>query len=131
MVCGIASAGISDDEEDLSLSSCARAHSSTATFSNPISWRSAVSVSTLCKNLGCLPSGVKRHDDPSFTLALCVKDLRLIGGLESEVGYASDLAAAARARFAEALERFGPETGELAVTRIAETAAATSIRSRR
>jgi 3-hydroxyisobutyrate dehydrogenase len=78
-----------------------------------------------------LPNILADDDDPSFTLSLCVKDLRLIGELESEVGYASDLAAAARARFAEALERFGPETGELAVTRIAETAAATSIRSRR
>ena len=54
----------------------------------------------------------------------------LIGELEAEVGYVSDLAAAARGRFAEALERFGPDTGELTVTRIAETAAATSIRSR-
>jgi 3-hydroxyisobutyrate dehydrogenase-like beta-hydroxyacid dehydrogenase len=77
-----------------------------------------------------LPNILADDDDPSFTLALCVKDLRLIGELEAEVGYASDLAAAARGRFAEALERFGPDTGELAVTRIAETAAATSIRSR-
>jgi 3-hydroxyisobutyrate dehydrogenase-like beta-hydroxyacid dehydrogenase len=78
-----------------------------------------------------LPTILADDDDPSFTLALCVKDLRLIGELEAEVGYASDVAAAARARFDEALERFGPETGELAVTRIAETAAGTSIRSPR
>ena len=78
-----------------------------------------------------LPNILADDDDPSFTLALCVKDLRLIGELEAEVGYASDLAAAARARFGAAIDRFGPETGELAVTRIAETAAGTSIRSPR
>jgi 3-hydroxyisobutyrate dehydrogenase len=77
-----------------------------------------------------LPNILADDDDPSFTLALCVKDLRLIGELEAEVGYSSDFAAAARARFGAAMERFGPETGELAVTRIAETAAQTSIRSR-
>jgi 3-hydroxyisobutyrate dehydrogenase-like beta-hydroxyacid dehydrogenase len=77
-----------------------------------------------------LPNILADDDDPSFTLALCTKDLRLIGELESEVGYASDLAAAARSRFNAALERFGPDTGELAVTRIAEAAAAASIRSR-
>lgn len=78
-----------------------------------------------------LPNILADDDDPSFTLALCVKDLRLIGELEAEAGYASDLAAAARARFGAALERFGPERGELAVTRIAETAAGASIRSPR
>ncbi|MFM7553362.1 MAG: NAD(P)-dependent oxidoreductase, partial [Actinomycetota bacterium] len=78
-----------------------------------------------------LPNILADDDDPSFTLALCVKDLRLIGELEAEAGYASDFAAAARARFDQALERYGPEAGELAVTRIAETAAGTSIRSPR
>lgn len=77
-----------------------------------------------------LPNILADDDDPSFTLALCVKDLRLIGELEAEVGYTSDFAAAARARFGAAIDRFGPDTGELAVTRIAETAAQTSIRSR-
>ena len=77
-----------------------------------------------------LPNILADEDDPSFTLALCTKDLRLIGELEAEVGYSSDFAAAARARFGAAMERFGPETGELAVTRIAEMAAQTSIRSR-
>jgi 3-hydroxyisobutyrate dehydrogenase-like beta-hydroxyacid dehydrogenase len=78
-----------------------------------------------------LPNILADDDDPSFTLALCTKDLRLIGELEAEVGYSSDFAVAARARFGAAMERFGPETGELAVTRIAETAAETSIRSPR
>lgn len=78
-----------------------------------------------------LPNILADDDDPSFTLGLCVKDLRLIGELEAEAGYASDFAAAARARFDRAIERFGPETGELAVTRIAETAAGASIRSPR
>ncbi|MGI9116087.1 MAG: NAD(P)-dependent oxidoreductase [Gaiellales bacterium] len=78
-----------------------------------------------------LPNILADDDDPSFTLALCTKDLRLIGELEAEVGYASDFAAAARARFGAALDRFGPDRGELAVTRIAEEAAGTSIRSSR
>ena len=78
-----------------------------------------------------LPNILADDDDPSFTLALCVKDLRLIGELETEVGYSSDFTAAARMRFDAAHERFGPDTGELAVTRIAETAAQTSIRSHR
>ena len=76
-----------------------------------------------------LPNILADDDDPSFTLALCVKDLRLIGELEAEIGYSSDFATAARARFGAALERFGPDRGELAVTRIAEAAARTSIRS--
>jgi 3-hydroxyisobutyrate dehydrogenase len=69
-------------------------------------------------------------DDPSFTLALCVKDLRLIAELEADRGYASDLAAAARARFGEAHEQFGPRRGELSVTRLAEERAGVSIRAR-
>jgi len=52
----------------------------------------------------------------------------LLGHAEKARG---DFAAAARARFGAAIDRFGPETGELAVTRIAETAAGTSIRSPR
>ena len=70
-------------------------------------------------------------DDASFTLGLCVKDLRLIGELESSLGYASDLAAGARARFGEAHERFGAQRGELAVTRLAEERAGVSIRAAR
>ena len=76
-----------------------------------------------------LPNILADDDDESFTLALCVKDLRLIGEIESEMGYSSDLAAAARARFGAAYEHYSPQTGELAVTRIAEQAAKTSIRS--
>ncbi len=70
-------------------------------------------------------------DDASFTLGLCVKDLRLIGQLESAHGYTSDLATGARARFGEAHERFGPRRGELAVTRLAEERAGVSIRADR
>ena len=77
-----------------------------------------------------LPNILADDDDESFTLALCVKDLRLIGEIESEMGYTSDLATAARARFGAAYEQYGPQAGELAVTRLAEQAAKTSIRSR-
>ena len=68
-------------------------------------------------------------DDASFTLGLCVKDLGLIGQLESAHGYTSDLATGARARFGEAHERFGARRGELAVTRLAEERAGVSIRA--
>ncbi len=76
-----------------------------------------------------LPNILANDDDESFTLALCTKDLRLIGEIESEMGYASDLTSAARARFNAAMDQYGPQAGELAVTRLAEAAAHTSIRS--
>ncbi|OGO53207.1 MAG: hypothetical protein A2Z32_07655 [Chloroflexi bacterium RBG_16_69_14] len=70
-------------------------------------------------------------DDESFTLALCVKDLRLIRQLGDGFGVGSDLAAATADRFERALERYGPRAGELAVARLAESAMDVSIRSAR
>lgn len=76
-----------------------------------------------------LPSILAGDDDPSFTLALCRKDLRLIAALAEELGFPAALADVARERFEEAYERFGAQAGELAVARLAEEAAGVSIRS--
>lgn len=78
-----------------------------------------------------LPNLLADDDDESFTLALCCKDLRLIGQLGDQLGVGSDLAAATAERFERALERFGPARGELAVARLAETAMNVSIRTNR
>ena len=76
-----------------------------------------------------LPNVLAGDDDASFTLALCCKDLRLVAGLTEELGVRAPLAAHARERFEEALERFGPGAGELAVVRLAEEAVGVSVRS--
>jgi 3-hydroxyisobutyrate dehydrogenase-like beta-hydroxyacid dehydrogenase len=78
-----------------------------------------------------LPNLLADDDDESFTLALCCKDLRLIGRFQDQLGVGSDLAAAAADRFERALERYGPTRGELAVARLAETAMDVSIRANR
>lgn len=75
-----------------------------------------------------LPNVLAGNDDPSFTLALCRKDLRLIRELAADLGMPSDLADAAARRFEEAYERFGPGVGELAVARLSEERAGVSIR---
>jgi 3-hydroxyisobutyrate dehydrogenase len=62
-----------------------------------------------------LPNILRGDDDETFPLALCRKDLRLIAEL-AEGG--APLAELARERFEAAYERFGPEAGELAVTRL-------------
>jgi 3-hydroxyisobutyrate dehydrogenase-like beta-hydroxyacid dehydrogenase len=74
-----------------------------------------------------LPHLLAGHDDPTFTLALCRKDLLLVAELAE--GYPAELARVALARFEEACGRFGPEAGELAVARLAEEAAGASIRA--
>jgi 3-hydroxyisobutyrate dehydrogenase len=69
------------------------------------------------------------NDDPSFSLALCCKDLQALGDLESTASYASSLAQIARERFNAAREMFGPDAGELAVSRVIEKQAGVSIRA--
>jgi 3-hydroxyisobutyrate dehydrogenase-like beta-hydroxyacid dehydrogenase len=75
-----------------------------------------------------LPSILRGDDDTSFSLALCRKDLRLIVELADELGYPSPLALEAARRFEQAYERFGPDAGELAVTRLAEAESGSSMR---
>jgi 3-hydroxyisobutyrate dehydrogenase-like beta-hydroxyacid dehydrogenase len=75
-----------------------------------------------------LPNILRGDDDPSFTLALCRKDLGLIVELADRLGYPSPLALEAARRFDEAYKLFGPRAGELAVTRLTEAASGASMR---
>ena len=63
------------------------------------------------------PSIFAGHYDPSFPLALCVKDLGLLADLESSVDADLPLTAAARSAFERAAQRYGTEAGEMCVAR--------------
>ena len=63
------------------------------------------------------PSIFAGHYDPSFPLALCVKDLGLLADLESSVDADLPMTAAARSAFERAAERYGMDAGELCVAR--------------
>lgn len=75
-----------------------------------------------------VPSIFAGHYDPSFRLALCVKDLGLIDQLLDEVGTRAELTRAAHARFTEALERYGPDAGEMTVCKVIEDDAGVALR---
>ncbi len=74
------------------------------------------------------PSIFAGHYDPSFTLALCLKDLGLIGELADSVEAELSMTAAARAVFADAGERYGTDVGELHVAKRLEDDAQLSFR---
>ncbi|MFK8025639.1 MAG: NAD(P)-dependent oxidoreductase [Ilumatobacter sp.] len=63
------------------------------------------------------PSIFAGHYDPSFTLALCLKDLGLVEELQSAVGAELPMTAAARGVFADAAKRYGGGVGELHVAK--------------
>ena len=78
----------------------------------------------ICNSVG--DSFVARHDapsifaghyDPSFPLALCVKDLALLSDLESSVDADLPVTAAARTAFERAAARYGLDAGEMCVAR--------------
>jgi len=75
-----------------------------------------------------VPSIFAGHYDPSFPIALCLKDLALIKELMDEVGTRNDLTAATHARFREAGERYGSGAGEMTVCRIIEDDAGIDLR---
>ncbi|MFN4142887.1 NAD(P)-dependent oxidoreductase [Aestuariivirga sp.] len=75
-----------------------------------------------------VPSIFAGHYDPSFPIALCLKDLALIRELMEETGTRSEMTEAAHARFREAGERYGPKAGEMTVCRLIEEDAATDLR---
>ena len=68
------------------------------------------------------------HYDPSFRLALCVKDLGLVQDLVDETGIRSELTTATHARFREAATRYGGDAGEMSVCRLIEDDAGTDPR---
>lgn len=68
------------------------------------------------------------HYDPSFRLALCLKDLNLIDELLQEVGTRAELTQAAYARFREAAARYGENAGEMTVCKLIEDDAGVELR---
>jgi len=75
-----------------------------------------------------VPSIFSGHYDPSFPLALCLKDLDLIDELLKETGTRSELTRATHDRFREAGERYGMEAGEMTVCRLIEEDAGVDLR---
>jgi 3-hydroxyisobutyrate dehydrogenase-like beta-hydroxyacid dehydrogenase len=75
-----------------------------------------------------VPSILAGHYDPSFRLALCLKDLHLIDDLLQEVGTRDELTQAAYARFREAAERYGDGAGEMTVCKVIEDDAGVELR---
>jgi 3-hydroxyisobutyrate dehydrogenase-like beta-hydroxyacid dehydrogenase len=75
-----------------------------------------------------VPSIFAGHYDPSFRLALCLKDLGLIEDLLQSLGTRHELTTAAHQRFAEAARRYGPDAGEMTVCKLLEEDAGTDLR---
>jgi 3-hydroxyisobutyrate dehydrogenase-like beta-hydroxyacid dehydrogenase len=75
-----------------------------------------------------VPSIFAGHYDPSFPLALCLKDLGLIDQLLRETGVRNELAQATYDRFREAERRYGASAGEMTVCRVIEDDAGVELR---
>ncbi|MGI9306389.1 MAG: NAD(P)-dependent oxidoreductase, partial [Gammaproteobacteria bacterium] len=76
-----------------------------------------------------VPSIFAGHYDPSFPLALCMKDWGLISEFLRETETRGEIAAAAMARFAEAASRYGEGAGEMTVCKLLEEDAGVSLRA--
>lgn len=75
-----------------------------------------------------VPSIFDGHYDPSFTLDLCCKDLRLIKELGEQTETQMDMTLLARAKFEEARTTFGGSAAELLVCKLIEIASGTDVR---
>jgi 3-hydroxyisobutyrate dehydrogenase-like beta-hydroxyacid dehydrogenase len=75
-----------------------------------------------------VPSIFAGHYDPSFTLALCCKDLGLIEALSQATQTEIPMTSKARERFEAARETFGGDQAELLVCRLIEDAAGVDLR---
>lgn len=75
-----------------------------------------------------VPSIFDGHYDPSFTLDLCCKDLRLIKELGEQTETQMDMTLLARAKFEEARTTFGGSAAELLVCKLIEMASGTDLR---
>jgi len=75
-----------------------------------------------------VPSIFAGHYDPSFPIALCLKDLSLIKELMDEVGTSNALTEATHERFREAGRRYGPGAGEMTVCKVIEDDAGIDLR---
>jgi len=74
-----------------------------------------------------VPSIFAGHYDPSFRLALALKDLDLIQKLIADHGTRSELTQACHDRFLEAAERYGDGAGEMTVCKLIEDDAGISL----
>jgi 3-hydroxyisobutyrate dehydrogenase-like beta-hydroxyacid dehydrogenase len=75
-----------------------------------------------------VPSIFAGHYDPSFPIALCLKDLALISELMAQTGVPNALTRAARRRFEEARDLYGAGAGEMTVCKVIEDAVRVSLR---
>ncbi len=67
-----------------------------------------------------VPSIFAGHYDPSFSLALCCKDLGLINQIANNQGYELPMGSKAQALFQEAMQTYGPDAAELHVVKLLE-----------
>lgn len=74
------------------------------------------------------PSIFAGHYDPSFTLALCLKDLVLCGALARRGGVPTPIGDVVADRFRKASAAYGEQAGELHVAKLLEDAAGTDLR---
>ncbi len=75
-----------------------------------------------------VPSIFAGHYDPSFPIALCLKDLSLIQELMEHTGTRGDLTRATHERFKLAGERYGLGAGEMTVCKVVEDDAGIDLR---
>ena len=75
-----------------------------------------------------VPSIFAGHYDPSFPIALCLKDLSLIKELMDRVGTTNTLTEATHERFREAGRRYGTGAGEMTVCKVVEDDAGIDLR---
>ena len=67
-----------------------------------------------------VPSIFAGHYDPSFSLALCCKDLGLINGIAQSQGYELPMGGMAQKLFQQAMQTYGPDAAELHVVKLLE-----------
>ena len=75
-----------------------------------------------------VPSIFAGHYDPSFPIALCLKDLGLIEELMTDMGTRNELTRATHERFKEAGARYGLGAGEMTVCKVVEDDAGVALR---
>ena len=75
-----------------------------------------------------VPSIFAGHYDPSFPIALCLKDLSLIEELMTDMGTRNELTKATHDRFKEAGARYGLGAGEMTVCKVVEDDAGVALR---
>ncbi len=75
-----------------------------------------------------VPSIFAGHYDPSFPIALCLKDLSLIKELMDHTGTTNTLTEATHERFREAGRRYGNQAGEMTVCKVIEDDAGIDLR---